>query len=804
MVAAFPLLLAALLALAVPLTGGAWRPDHLSEFGFALAALTASLPALWPAGRARLAAAAADRRVALVLVAVLLVLADTAALAWLSPLKDAAEERLAVDAIVAAAFVGGMSLALASAPATRLFFDALVAGLVLLAIGSVTHALHHGATLREGLAWPFVNHSQLGGMLATGAVVAFLAPRRGARNGTPPATLLRLGAAGFLITAAAATGSRSAFVALGAGLLAAVVAERPRSTPGSTHSRARKVALGTFTAAALAGAAFWAGTPARWNPSEVLHGGPDQDRRLIWKATARAIASSPLQGMGLGAYPSAIWRFTPATIDGSIDHAHSEPLELLAERGVAGVLPIALLVLVLARIFATEPVPPEGADERRALSTLALRAALLLPAQSCVDVVFATPGTVALSAVLLGVAVGARLRPRSRSEPRAAAPGFLIAGLAALLALPIPASFWIRARDRDRGGESGARRSLEHFPEDRVSLRRLAESGDLRQYPRLAALDPFDPWAALGAAALAEGEGRRPEAEAWIRRAEECFPDGLAPRRALLDFLLRHGRLEESLVQARLLAATHPERAAEVAVTVATALESPLLAEVLAPPGDGDRRQVAAWLTGAGASESALRVLSAIRAPAREDRVAIARAEAARRPATAVALWNALLTADPTDAEAALGLAAVAETPADLDLAASALRACAETGARRSTPEAVARALLGVLQRTEGAAAGDAWLDEAIARRPDESSLVGIRFERRIGAGRIPEAMADARILLERRPHDPRVRTALARIYEQRGLLAGARDLYRDALEVAPTDPEAQEGLARLSATPGR
>jgi Flp pilus assembly protein TadD len=323
---------------------------------------------------------------------------------------------------------------------------------------------------------------------------------------------------------------------------------------------------------------------------------------------------------------------------------------------------------------------------------------------------------------------------------------------------------------------------------DRVSTRRLAESGDLAAYERLASLDVFDPYAALGLAVAHETAERVEEAEAEIRRARVLFPLGYEPSRALVDFLARNGRIAEALEETAAIAEAHPARAADAAISVAAIVGNPMLAEPLAPRAPSDRRRVAEWMLAQGAPEAALRLVEGA-----DDPASILIAARASISAGRTSQARALLRPISTDPAAALLLADLASSTAEIEEAVAAL------GAGERDPQVAAK-IVALLDRAGRAADAEAKLEALLAAAPDAVPLLELRLERRAARGDLAGAMEDAQRVIELRPHEARGRLALARLYERRGLVAGARELYAEALQVAPENAEARAALARLAA----
>jgi len=76
------------------------------------------------------------------------------------------------------------------------------------------------------------------------------------------------------------------------------------------------------------------------------------DRTRIWSETLRLIAAYPVFGCGLGAYESAFYRFKTVAPLSTVDFAHNDYLQILAEFGIVGFLILgALLVRILIRVF---------------------------------------------------------------------------------------------------------------------------------------------------------------------------------------------------------------------------------------------------------------------------------------------------------------------------------------------------------------------------------------------------------------------------------------------------------------------
>lgn len=709
------LLLAASVALLLPLGGGGWKPEHRLVMALVVAVAAAF---------AAMSRATLDRRAMAVLAGVSLLLCDAAARAWTAPLAGPAEQRLALDVLLAGTLIAGM---MAAATEAALLADVVLAGLLVLGLAALV-----AAPGLESMAWPFASHASLGATLAAGAVLGFDLP---GADGAKKSSLLglRLAASAVLVVAVAATQSRSAMVAVG--LMLAVVAWRRR--------RAAGLAILAFLFAMVA----WVGASGRWDPVAVAASAPVTDRLVVWRASLALVAEHPWWGSGLGTFGSAIWRFTPDSLGGAVEHAHSEPLEVLVERGATGLMAAAFVLVLLVR-----------AAGRTATSRRLLVAGLVPLVAGMVDVSLDLPGPALLAVLLLGAAVGADCRSRAQgaTERSGLLLAFVLAGGSAIVAA---AGFPPRAHPGD---------------------------------------DRLDPFAALAQASAFEESGEFEAAEAEFLRARGLFPLGAAPQEARIGFLVRRGRLAEALALAVEVARAHPARAATLAIATAKTLEHPALAESLAPETGEGRREVARWLAGQGASgsASALRLLATLPLESASDRrlLASALASAGRHADGRAAL------SPVEDTESRVLLASLATDPASIAEAIANLESAPRPDGRHDEREETA--LIALLDRAGRPQDAMQRLDRAIESLPGSATLCELRAARRAAAGDVGGAMDDARRLIELTPRGTRGRLMLARLLETRGMTAGARALYAEALAVAPGNVEAAAGLARLRSIP--
>lgn len=140
-------------------------------------------------------------------------------------------------------------------------------------------------------------------------------------------------------------------------------------------------------------------------------------RAQIWRDTAGLVKAYPLTGCGLGAYPSCFYKFKTVAPMSTVDYAHNDYLQVLAEMGVVGFVAGLLFILrVLERAF-RGAVHARSVDQRYlAIACLASIAGILL--HSFVDFNMYVPANGYAFAWVLGIA-GLNLRePAPRASVR--------------------------------------------------------------------------------------------------------------------------------------------------------------------------------------------------------------------------------------------------------------------------------------------------------------------------------------------------------------------------------------------------
>jgi tetratricopeptide (TPR) repeat protein/O-antigen ligase len=243
----------------------------------------------------------------------------------------------------------------------------LVSGLLIAIVGLIQWATWNGKILwtMVPLDWgapdpsaqrasgPFVNPDHFAGYLAmcfpfmlSGAVFG----RFPAHSDAGPATRITCGFAAFLIfIAVALSQSRAGWMGLAIGTVALflMVQSRSRSIEdsggGKATARPLRTALLVLAAMVVLGLMFVGGkgreeSAARLG-STVSQGSQDLNQRLaIWLKTPAMLREVPLFGVGLGAWPEAIFRFQPAPrSDLLYNAAHNDYFELVVDIGLVGI-----------------------------------------------------------------------------------------------------------------------------------------------------------------------------------------------------------------------------------------------------------------------------------------------------------------------------------------------------------------------------------------------------------------------------------------------------------------------------------
>jgi O-antigen ligase len=165
------------------------------------------------------------------------------------------------------------------------------------------------------------------------AILAHGRERSNLRAGPALRACFLFAVAALLVTACIHSQSRMGFLAALAGL--AVVAA------AGAHGRFR-----ALLAVAIGATAFV------FLPSDPLIGRfaelPAESRGQIWRETAALIRDFPLTGCGPGAYESVMARYKTVAPLNTLDYAHNDYLQLLAETGPMGIVLVLILTASVA------------------------------------------------------------------------------------------------------------------------------------------------------------------------------------------------------------------------------------------------------------------------------------------------------------------------------------------------------------------------------------------------------------------------------------------------------------------------
>jgi len=285
------------------------------------------------------------------------------------------------------------------------------------------------------------------------------------------------------------------------------------------RSRAGARPIVAWGVGAAVGGAFLVGIallPAGARERLATVGAPGEDRsasyRLaVWRDSVGLAATSPLVGIGLGAYADALPRFKKGAGELRVEHAENEYLELLAEVGALG-LGLAVLVLAANGRGALRGVERRHDRVLRGIWGGALAGAVAFLVHGLIDFSLRVPSNALLFAFLLSVltgvgrevspvprpaagglvvALGAALSvsvavgPAERRGPAEAHPRLLVAGPTPLRARALEASLVERVRRRPAEAESWLflawLRAVRGDPAGAASLARHAVSLDPRR-----------------------------------------------------------------------------------------------------------------------------------------------------------------------------------------------------------------------------------------------------------------------------------------------------------------------------------
>jgi O-antigen ligase len=257
------------------------------------------------------------------------------------------------------------------------------------------------------------------------------------------------------------TGSRGAWLgAIGGALVLGLVAWRTGRFPAPQRMRSRQGSVLVIAGGLLAVLLL----PALLG--RMLSG--DAGRIELWSAAWSMFASSPIPGVGPGAWPS-LRALTPISDDNLavLATSHNSVLQVLAETGVIGGLAAAWLVVAICRLAWRAIAQAPNADER--VTALVASASLVAAGvHSVVDMQFHLPAIVLLVLHLVarlelvaGVAPSLqRSAPATRTVLGSSA---AVVALGALLLVPIDVAMVRAALGNTALDRGDAQTALAHF-----------------------------------------------------------------------------------------------------------------------------------------------------------------------------------------------------------------------------------------------------------------------------------------------------------------------------------------------------
>ena len=206
-------------------------------------------------------------------------------------------------------------------------------------------------------------------------------------------------AIGLMLTALIATLSRSGAVALlSAVVCAGLMARGPK--------RAR-LGLAAVAMALLAAVALWLNADgiAR-RVEQTFDSRPGSvSRPTIWRETLRIVRDFPVAGTGAGTFPDTMLQYQTRNQEALFNHAHDEPLQLLAEGGV--LLLGAVMVALGFFVHQLRRLLREDGGSSRQLRIGAAASVAAVAVQSIWEIGLHMPANL----VLLAIAAALALRP---------------------------------------------------------------------------------------------------------------------------------------------------------------------------------------------------------------------------------------------------------------------------------------------------------------------------------------------------------------------------------------------------------
>ena len=677
----------------------------------------------------------------------------------------------------AAAAVALAALVLSAGRRLRLAVPVLVAvaGLATLAIGLGHRAAFESkiygifATGRGVPVGPFINPNHEAELLELSAfaalALAYAATTRDRRRAWKAA-------AAFLAAGALSTFSRGSMLALGAGALAWLLfpVQSDDDGPRPPH-RLAAILLGLFV---LAGLTLSLGGEGVLGRALATH--PETEGRFrLWLDALRIVPVHPL-GIGLGAFARVYPAYQILSTATWYEFVENQPLGLLIEAGIPGVLLVAGAVALTTRHLARRA--------RRDRVEAALCAAMVaVLAHNLVDFGLEVPGILFPFLAILGATMGRQLAATDAPVPRRAAVAY--AGVVATVTVVgIALLLTPSARDFDallKGAPAADRPAL-------VRAALAAHPTD-NEYALLAAtMEPLRTTAGGPSPRLL-----------GLNRALRLCPNCPAGHREVARNLWRLGRRQQALLEWR--AVVTLDRPALAWVFNELRKDGARPEELATLADDKNRFELCRYLLGQRMFDAAKDLLAGV-ADQQGLEFHLAQASLAfaeKDTSRARTASQQALAAGPTDPRAALTAAEVEILDGKLDAALGFLR----VGLRSAPTDLdLNRRLLALLMQTDRWEAVDRALDGLRAALLEhgaplvEANIAAAQvFERR---GQYPRAVSEYRAATAQSPGNIGLLLTLGRLAEMAGQVTVAVDAYRDVLRWAPDNSAARGALARM------
>ncbi len=332
------------------------------------------------------------------------------------------------------------------------------------------------------------------------------------------------------------------------------------------------IAFAGVAAAFTVSVAGLRGLSTRFGELISQHGDPG--RLAMWRDTLRIAPDFLWSGAGLGAFPFVFRRGEPYLPLKTIDHAHSDYLELLIELGLPGALLLfgSIGYVVVDSLWKLSAM--QDPDRRwTAVGCLLGAGGILLHAVA--DFPLHIPAVAAVAAVLLGCARGLVVPPRRPSRIRQTSGVLVMAGIAGVSILFLQGR-WSRL--------DAASLSLQAHT---AAMQGRLESAE-HAYAAALTANPFAAATWIARAELAETRGEHGRALQMMRVAETIEPFTLRTEWALANLLMRQGEHQQAARHFGTLAESIPQMRAAILEAATAGGISPLDIAANVVPAHGE------------------------------------------------------------------------------------------------------------------------------------------------------------------------------------------------------------------------